>query len=445
MEGLKEGSKLVIAKIYKSVAAGTRYPIDFDLVWGLMYATKGSAKRALKRAAGIDRQIRNIKESNGPVKKGRPRERIVMTLTGFKDLCLQAPGYGKLVWAYYEEIAQAASTPAPIALVPEVVVPPATPLVLGDETKLKLRRFHEEICVAEAAGTQYPVDFDAVWGLMYGRKDNAKRALKGPGIDGEILCLRPEDKSDDKVMGRPSDTILMTVKAFKHFCLKAPGTLGAQIRDYYISLEEVAHAAIAVAHDVASGDVTVTANTPGGVKRLRELEGAISVETKKSRALYTQAAAHEERANVHDSGLKHGAENYNKVIAKSIENRNAKIVEMEKEWKAKVEAINKEQTEELALPFAVAQAQARHHALAKEEALCSARVARTEAELEEQRTAAKIREYEELKQQLTAETAANYNEMLARQRAEAVAWLQQRKDMGEPLTDEMEATLAGAV
>ena len=87
---------------------------------------------------------------------------------------------------------------------------------LADDVKMEVKRFHDRI---SASTESHPVNFDDVWALAgYSRKNNAKRALKGPGIDGEILLLNPELKSPGNKstpqMGRPSETILMTVRGF---------------------------------------------------------------------------------------------------------------------------------------------------------------------------------------------------------------------------------------
>lgn len=436
-------------------ASPETHPLDFVAFLRITnwYSTKGNARRKLN-AVAVDGDV----VTTGLLARGQWQCRC--TVRAFEAFCLKS-SIGRSVWALFQRGRSAAAAlpaAAPAAAAPAAE---ATPEVFDEEQMLAVKAMFD--AVSNSTGS-HPINFDDAWKLLYSRKNNAKRALNGPGIDGEIIFVNPEKgkllkpeqvnnlpsttSADNKLtpITKPaSETIMMTVNAFKHFCLKAPGTLGAQVREYFISLEAIAKAAIAVSNDVASGKVTVTANTPGGIKRLRELEGVIATGQKKSRALSSQAAAHAGTADKHDCDMKQAAQIYTQVVAKSIENRNAKIIEMVEDWNRKVEAIHQEQADDLAQSYAVARAQVQFHALAKEETLCSARVARTEAEREEQRTAAKIREYEELKQQRTAETAAGYNEMLARQRAEAVAWLQERKETGEPLTEEMESTLAGAV
>ena len=95
------------------------------------------------------------------------------------------------------------------------------------KVKMEVKRFHDRI---NASTDTHPVDFDDVWTLAgYSRKDSAKRA-------GEIILhtsveVSPEDcvnKIPPK-RGPAPETILMTVRGFKHFCLMAPGKRGAQM------------------------------------------------------------------------------------------------------------------------------------------------------------------------------------------------------------------------
>lgn len=169
---------------------------------------------------------------------------------------------------------------------------------LSDQLKLKVRNFHERI---EASKDSHPVNFDDVWTLAgYSRRDNAKRALKGPGIDGKIIFLRPEEVSgllhrsvelnySDPKRGPPPETILMTVGAFKLFCMRAPTEQGKQICEYYIEMEDIAREALKVAAAVASGDVTAPkAVTAAGAKRLRQFEDTINITAKKMKSYEAQ-------------------------------------------------------------------------------------------------------------------------------------------------------------
>ena len=189
-----------------------------------------------------------------------------MTIKAFRHFCMKAPGMiGVAVLDYFDEIASTAAVSDPEESLPDLlpVAVASDPDQFDEQRKLELKPFFEAIRDSEE---QYPVNFDDVWHICgYSRKDVAKRALKGPGIDGEILLQvsrRPAEKSINNITpqkGRPAETILMTVRGFKHFCLMAPGERGAQIRDYFISLEEIAHAALQVADAVSRGDIAAQA------------------------------------------------------------------------------------------------------------------------------------------------------------------------------------------
>jgi hypothetical protein len=69
---------------------------------------------------------------------------------------------------------------------------------------------------AEQNGVKFPVPFDVAWPIAgYGRKSTAKRdGLKGLKEGLEYIVVKG-NSSDRKEMGRPSEAILLTVKAFE--------------------------------------------------------------------------------------------------------------------------------------------------------------------------------------------------------------------------------------
>jgi hypothetical protein len=91
------------------------------------------------------------------------------------------------------------------------------------------------------------VDFDNVWKwLGFSRKDPAKRLLEKHfviDIDYQVGNNFPpiggkfENEKGD--IGRPSETILLTINTFKKFCLKAGTKKADDTHDYYIKLEEL--------------------------------------------------------------------------------------------------------------------------------------------------------------------------------------------------------------
>ena len=90
----------------------------------------------------------------------------------------------------------------------------------------------------------FVIDFDNVWKWMgFSRKDPAKRLLeKNFNIETDYQLKNTFPPICGKVeMGRPSETILLTVNTFKKFCLKAGTKKADEIHDYYIKLEELLH------------------------------------------------------------------------------------------------------------------------------------------------------------------------------------------------------------
>jgi hypothetical protein len=90
--------------------------------------------------------------------------------------------------------------------------------------------------------TDFVIDLDNVWEwLGFSNKDKAKRLLKNNFIlDKDYKCLVTL-KGDQKKQGsggHNKETIMMTVKAFKSFCLKAGTQKADQVHEYYMKLEE---------------------------------------------------------------------------------------------------------------------------------------------------------------------------------------------------------------
>jgi hypothetical protein len=102
----------------------------------------------------------------------------------------------------------------------------------------------------------FVIDFDNVWKWMgFSRKDPAKRLLEknfnietdyqlkntSPQIGGKVGNNTFPEAAGKVEMGRPTETILLTVNTFKKFCLKAGTKKADEIHDYYIKLEELLH------------------------------------------------------------------------------------------------------------------------------------------------------------------------------------------------------------
>ena len=107
----------------------------------------------------------------------------------------------------------------------------------------------------------YVIDLDDIWKwLGFSQKVNAKRLIQNQFIvdkDYKILLFRKEEQdfmtNDDEIVPHPKkesklshgghnkETIMMNVKTFKKFCLKAGTKKADEIHDYFIKLEESLH------------------------------------------------------------------------------------------------------------------------------------------------------------------------------------------------------------
>jgi len=100
----------------------------------------------------------------------------------------------------------------------------------------------------------FVVDFDYVWKwLGFSRKNDGKKVInKNFIIDSDYkvektateTCVAVfEDDNKDKIKngGQNKETIMLTVNAFKKFCLKAGTKKADEVHDYYIKLEELLH------------------------------------------------------------------------------------------------------------------------------------------------------------------------------------------------------------
>ena len=96
----------------------------------------------------------------------------------------------------------------------------------------------------------FVIDLDNVWKwLGFNQKYNAKRVLEKNfiiDVDYKNLLLRSEEQNSEekKHGGCNKETFLLTIHAFKRFCLKADTKKADQIHEYYIKLEETLHEVI---------------------------------------------------------------------------------------------------------------------------------------------------------------------------------------------------------
>jgi len=111
-----------------------------------------------------------------------------------------------------------------------------------EEQQLFITSFY---CYLNYKSDDFVIDLDDIWvWLGFTRKDNTKRLLEKyfkPDIDFKIVFLRSEENVS---IGRPSEKIMMNIKTFKKFCLRANTSKANEIHEYYIKLEEILHEVI---------------------------------------------------------------------------------------------------------------------------------------------------------------------------------------------------------
>lgn len=89
--------------------------------------------------------------------------------------------------------------------------------------------------------TDFVIDLDNIWKwLDFSNKDKAKRLLeKHFQIEIDYKCLLTLEGEQKKGRGgHNKETIMLTIYAFKKFCLKAGTQKADQIHEYYLKLEE---------------------------------------------------------------------------------------------------------------------------------------------------------------------------------------------------------------
>ncbi len=99
-------------------------------------------------------------------------------------------------------------------------------------------------CYLNYDKTDFVVDLDFFWRWMgFSRKDPAKRLLETQfvvDIDYKVF----HSKVGSSKGGRPIEKMMLTINAFKKFCLKAGTTKADEIHNYYIKLEELLYETI---------------------------------------------------------------------------------------------------------------------------------------------------------------------------------------------------------
>ena len=87
------------------------------------------------------------------------------------------------------------------------------------------------------ANKDFVIDLDNIWQwLGFQQKNNAKQLLERKfikDIDYKCLILNNQEQKVGRG-GHNKETILLTIKAFKQFCLKSGTKKANEIHDYYI-------------------------------------------------------------------------------------------------------------------------------------------------------------------------------------------------------------------
>ena len=111
-----------------------------------------------------------------------------------------------------------------------------------EEQQLFITSFY---CYLNYKSYEFVIDLDHIWKwLGFSQKIRAKELLEKNfkvEIDYKIISLRSEENVS---IGRPSEKIMMNIKTFKKFCLKANTSKANEIHEYYIKLEETLHEVI---------------------------------------------------------------------------------------------------------------------------------------------------------------------------------------------------------
>ena len=91
----------------------------------------------------------------------------------------------------------------------------------------------------------YVIDLDNIWKwLGFNQKYNAKRLLEKFFVidkDYKVLLIRTEEQTSDGRGGHNKQTILLNIKTFKLFCIKADTKKANEIHEYFVKLEELLH------------------------------------------------------------------------------------------------------------------------------------------------------------------------------------------------------------
>jgi len=93
--------------------------------------------------------------------------------------------------------------------------------------------------------TDFVIDLDNVWKwLGFSQKAVAKRTLDKYFIidkDYKVLLCRSAEQTNDGRGGHNKETILLNIRTFKLFCIKAGTEKANEIHEYFVKLEDIMH------------------------------------------------------------------------------------------------------------------------------------------------------------------------------------------------------------
>ncbi|MFY7938514.1 MAG: hypothetical protein ACOVOQ_14120 [Flavobacterium sp.] len=123
-----------------------------------------------------------------------------------------------------------------------------------DKVKANFNTYEQQLfvssfyCYLNYNETDFGIDLDNIWQwLGFTQKMSAKRLLENCLIiDTDYKNLLYFDvKQDKKHGGHNKETIMLTIPAFKRFCLRAGTKKAHQIHEYFIKLEKIMHKVVA--------------------------------------------------------------------------------------------------------------------------------------------------------------------------------------------------------
>jgi len=119
-----------------------------------------------------------------------------------------------------------------------------------EKVKNNFTEYEQQIFLASFYGylkydyrNDYVIDLDNVWQwLGFSQKVNAKRVLEKNftiNIDYKLLHYHPSKQTNNTRSSINKETIMLNIKTFKLFCIKAETKKADEIHEYFIKLEEI--------------------------------------------------------------------------------------------------------------------------------------------------------------------------------------------------------------